>query len=200
MKKSFFKRFIDFLKEDSFPSLIVSLIIAFLLIKYVFFPVLSFLTGSSLPLVIVESCSMYHKERGFNLIFSKSDIYSKNGIDIKDTKKWDFQDGFSKGDIIFVVSAKNAKVGDVIIFDGSARNPIIHRVVSIREENGIKIYSTKGDNNEGQLKPPRDKTDETNIPESKVIGKALFRVPLLGWVKLIFFEPFRDPRYRGLCY
>ena len=31
-------------------------------------------------------------------------------------------------------------------------------------------------------------TDETHITEDQIIGKAIFRIPLLGWVKIIFEE------------
>lgn len=189
--KDYLVKFWRFLQKDSWASLVVTLILAFVLIKFIFFPLLSFVTGTTLPLVIVESCSMYHHEEGFELSFS-SQIYEKNGISIDDTKNWIFQDGFNKGDVIFVVGPKNIEVGDVIIFNGGARNPLIHRVISI--ENGI--YSTKGDNyltNAGQL------PSEVRIREEQIIGKALFRVPLVGWAKLIFYEYSRLPNERGFC-
>ena len=63
------KKFWNFLQEDSWPSFFATLVIAFVVIKFVFFPGLSFLTGSSLPLVIVESCSMYHHEDGMEKSF-----------------------------------------------------------------------------------------------------------------------------------
>lgn len=190
------KKFWSFLKEDSIYSLIVVLIIAAIVIRYVFFPLLSFLTGSALPLVIVESCSMHHYEYGFEKIFDASKIYQNNNISLEDTKGWTFQDGFNKGDVIFVVGADNVKIGDVIIFNAGARYPLIHRVVSIGEdENGI-FYSTKGDNritNYNQL------SSEKKIYQDQLIGKALFRVPYIGWIKLVFFELSRDPSDRGFC-
>ena len=192
MKKIMFywEKIWDFLHEDSWASFIASLIIAFILIKFVFFPGLSFLTGTSLPLVIVESCSMYHSEEGFEKIF-ESPVYSDNGISLEDSSGWDFQDGLNKGDIIFVVGAENLEVGDVIIFDGGANHPLIHRLVSVGE-----VYSTKGDNyktNSKQLNA------EKGIPKEAIIGKALFRIPVIGWAKLIFFEGSRQPNQRGLC-
>ena len=48
-------------KDDSLKGWIFSIIFLFILIKFIFFPTLSFITGTSLPLAIVESCSMYHQ-------------------------------------------------------------------------------------------------------------------------------------------
>ncbi len=181
----------DFLQKDSWPSFIVTLLVAFVVIKFIFFPGLSFLTGTSLPLVIVESCSMYHHEDGFDRTFESS-VYEDYGIRIEDTALWDFQNGFSKGDVIFVVGAGEPEVGDVIIFNENVQYPLIHRVVSAEDD----VYSTKGDNyktNSGQ------RPAEKSIVESRLIGKALFRVPAIGWAKLIFFEFGRDESQRGFC-
>lgn len=186
----FINKFFNFLREDSWASLIVTLIIAVILIRVVLFPILSLITGTSLPLVIVESCSMYHPEGGFEKIF-ENDIYEENGIFLEDSEEWVFRDGFSKGDIIFVVGAKNVEIGDVIIFEAGAKYPLIHRVIAADE-----TYGTKGDNyltNPGQL------AVEEEIYEEQIIGKALFRIPYLGWVKLIFFEFARPVNERGIC-
>lgn len=185
------KKFWAFLQKDTWLSLIVTLIIAFVVIKYIFFPLLSLATGTSLPLVIVESCSMHHYQGGFEQSFT-SPVYANKGINLNDTKNWIFQNGFNKGDVIFVVGPKNIHVGDVIIFQAGAANPIIHRVISINDG----IYSTKGDNhltNAGQL------PSEMSINQDQIIGKALFKVPFVGWAKLIFFEWSRAPTERGLC-
>jgi hypothetical protein len=184
------KKFWKFLHKDTWTSFAVTLIIAFIVIKFVFFPLLALTTGSALPLVIVESCSMYHHEDGFEKTF-ESPIYENNGIEIEDTENWIFQNGFSKGDVIFVVGAKNPEVGDVIIFNGGTTHPLIHRVIKADE-----TYATKGDNyktNTGQL------PSEKRIEEDQIIGKALFKVPFVGWAKLIFFEWTRPANQRGLC-
>jgi len=187
---TYIKKSWAFLEEDSWSSFFVTLLLAFVIIKFVFFPGLSFITGTDLPLVIVESCSMYHYENGFDKIFG-SPVYNNYGVSLNDSNSWIFQNGFSKGDVIFVVGAGNVKVGDVIIFNGGEQNPLIHRVV---RANGS--YSTKGDNyktNFGQL------PFEKNILKNQIIGKALFKVPFIGWAKLIFFESERNSRDRGMC-
>ena len=179
-----------FLKEDSWPSFFVTLLLAFIIIKFIFFPGLSLITGTNLPLVIVESCSMYHHENGFEKIFESS-VYSNYGINLEDSDDWIFQSGFSKGDVIFVIGAKNVEIGDVIIFNGGAQYPLIHRVIG----NG-NSYSTKGDNYKTNS---RQLNSEKNIPENQLIGKALFKIPFIGWAKLIFFEGGRNPNERGMC-
>jgi len=187
----YFKKTWDFLQEDSWPSFVVTLLIAFVVIKFVFFPGLSFLTGSSLPLVIVESCSMYHHEDGMAKSFESS-VYEDYGLSLLDSLGWDFQNGFAKGDVIFVVGADDVEVGDVIIFNENVQYPLIHRVVSV--EDGV--YSTKGDNyktNSGQ------RSAEKSIAEDRLIGKALFKVPFVGWAKLIFFEGRQPVNNKGMC-
>ena len=186
----YWKKFWGFLKKDNWGSFAVTLLIAFLVIKFIFFPGLSLITGTSLPIVIVESCSMYHQDPGFENTFT-SPVYEQYGIDIGDTGNWDFQNGFSKGDLIFVVKANDIEVGDVIIFHGGAANPLIHRVVETGE-----TYSTKGDNYKTNS---RQLALELNIREEQIIGKALFKVPAVGWAKLIFFESGRDEDQKGLC-
>ncbi|MFH1238354.1 MAG: hypothetical protein ABIH79_00045 [archaeon] len=188
--KRYWEKFWNFLHEDSWISFAVTLLLAFIIIKFVFFSGLSFVTGTSLPLVIVESCSMYHHEAGFEKIFESS-VYEDYGITLEDTSDWDFKNGINKGDMIFVVAADNIKIGDVIIFNGGTTNPLIHRVIQVED-----TYSTKGDNyktNSKQL------LSEKVIEEDRIIGKALFKVPVIGWTKLIFFEWTRVPNDRGLC-
>ena len=60
--KNWLVGFWRFLKKDTWQSWIVSLILAFVFIKFIFFPVLSWVFATSLPLVVVESCSMYHPD------------------------------------------------------------------------------------------------------------------------------------------
>jgi len=192
MKKvvGIWERIWGFLHEDSWASFAVTLILAVIIIKFVFFPGLSFVTGTDLPLVIVESCSMYHHEDGFDRTFESS-VYDYYGLDLSDTTNWIFQNGFNKGDVIFVVGADDVEVGDVIIFNGGNTYPLIHRVVDVGDS-----YSTKGDNyktNSGQL------PSEMVIPKNEVIGKALFKVPFVGWIKLVFFEFGRSSEARGFC-
>jgi len=194
--------------SDSIWSWVVALILIFLFIKFIFFPGLSLIQGTSLPLAGVESSSMDHQivvdDYGrFTLcgnIYSKENIVHKNfeeywetcgnWYEQRDITKQEFnsfslKNGFSKGDIIIVWGRFTPKIGDVIIFKPNAESlkqtPIIHRIVKI--ENGI--IETKGDHNEAQITLPNDyNTDETHIASSQIIGKAVFKIPYLGYIKI----------------
>ena len=187
-------------KDDSFKGWIFSIVFLFIFIRFIFFPGLSFVTGTYLPLAIVESCSMYHQGNLFsnfdNWWERHEEKYSAFGITREDFESFHLSNGFNKGDILFIlgISPENVKIGDVIIFEAGARNPIIHRVVSISEEEGDYIFSTIGDNNQGQLE------FEKRISSEKVVGKTALRIiPYAGWLKLIFFEFQKPLSERGFC-
>lgn len=199
--KEVWKKFWDLLwKDDSWKGWLFSIIFIFIFIKLIFFPVLSLATGTALPLAIVESCSMYHE----NNLFSNTQKwwvdhtakYSRLSINLDEWNTFSLKRGFNKGDILFALRANPEKleVGDVIIFEAGHTNPLIHRIVRVKEENGEKIFSTIGDNNPGQLEV------EQEITEDQLIGKAVFRLtPYAGWLKLIFFEFKRTSSERGFC-
>ena len=187
-------------KDESLKGWIFSIIFLFIFIKFVFFPGLSLITGTSLPLAIVESCSMYHDG---NLI-SNSDSwferhekkYSAFEIEKNDFNNFKFKKGLNKGDILFVIgiNPSKIKVGDVVIFNANQRNPIIHRVVNITEGENGRIFSTIGDNNNGQI------SFERSISEDELVGKPVLKLaPYLGWIKLVFFERAKNPSERGFC-
>ena len=199
--KKYWKKFWFLLwKDDSWKGWLFSVIFLFLFIKLIFFPVLNLVTGTSLPLAIVESCSMYHNGNlfsNFDSWYERHDAkYSDVTINKLDFQDFPFKKGFNKGDILFIVGTapEKLKVGDIIIFQANQRNPIIHRIIGIKEQDGERIFSTMGDNNNGQL------SIEKEITEDQIIGRAVFRLaPYLGWGKLIFFEPLRPDSERGIC-
>ena len=187
-------------KDDSLKGWIISILFLFIIIKFVFFPLLNLATGTALPLAIVESCSMYHQGNIFSSTNNWWERHDEKYLNLEITKsefeKFNFKRGFTKGDILFIVGTKPEKleVGDVIIFEASQKNPIIHRIINIKQENEEYTFSTIGDNNNGQL------SFEKVISEDKIVGKASFRlVPYLGWVKLVFFEGGKSSSERGFC-
>lgn len=192
-QKNYAKKFSEFWDwlwhSDSVLSWIVALALAFVTVKFIFFPILSFLLGTSLPLVVVESSSMEHPgsffgnvigtDKSFDLWWQeKGAWYEQRKINKTEAESWPLRTGFDKGDIIVVYRASNPQVGDVIIFNANTKHPIIHRIVSI---NG-GIIETKGDNNIAQL------SIETSISKKDIVGRAIFRIPKLGWLKLAFVE------------
>ena len=188
MVKENIKKFWKFLQEDTWQSWLVSMIIIIVLIKFIFFPTLSWITGSPLPLVVVESCSMYHNADFENWWDAHAALYMQYNITKSDFQSYIFQNGLNKGDVILVWSKSTYNIGDVIIFNAGTQYPIIHRVVTAPN------LSTKGDNNGGQL------SEEKTISPNQIVGKGIFHIPLIGWLKLIFYEPFRPADQRGFCH
>ena len=188
--KVILKKIWNFLwNDDSIWSWIVSLILAFLLVKFILFPALSLIFASSMPLVVVESSSMHHPgnffsrtlqtQSNFDLWWNgKSNWYESKNITKLEAENWPLRAGLEIGDIVVLSGWSKPKVGDIIIFSSTTVHPIIHRVIAIKEINGNTYYSTKGDNNEDQL------IQEKSIPKDALIGKAIMRIPLLGWIKL----------------
>lgn len=77
------------------------------------------------------------------------------------------------GDAIFSkeVSESELKINDIISFhDGHDINT--HRIIGISEENGVKLYQTKGDNNK--------KEDKEKVSYSKIEGKYQFKISHFG--------------------
>ncbi|HLC50845.1 MAG TPA: signal peptidase I [archaeon] len=82
-----------------------------------------------------------------------------------------------KGDMVVVAGFPEYKVGDIVVFDVPVRRyPIIHRIYEITNS----TIKTKGDNNPGP--------DPWTISKEDIHGKSLVRLPLIGWIKIIFTE------------
>jgi signal peptidase I len=186
-------------KDDSMASWFVNVIIAIILVKFVIYPGLGLLLGTSFPVVAVVSCSMEHKTTNCDTnqvsnlcgvtdvgdvdfdVFWKTcgNWYEDKNIDKEMFKEFRFKNGFNKGDIMVLVGADNVNIGDVVVFgSGYGTEPIIHRVVDIDGD----IVMTKGDHNIAQM------PFERNINKEAVFGKAVLRIPYLGWVKVIFSD------------
>ena len=200
-------------ESDSIWSWVIALVLIFVFVKIIFFGSLSLIMGTSLPLAGVESSSMDHQitKDDYGILGLCGQRYSKETkkyIDFNDyweicgdwyeeksiTKdifsQFSLQNGFRKGDIIVIWGRFEPRIGDIIVFkpnsESKAPRPIIHRIVSINNE----IIQTKGDHNQKQLTMENNiyKTDETSIKQEQIIGKAILKIPYLGWVKIIFSE------------
>jgi hypothetical protein len=203
--------------SNSALSWVVALLLIFIFVKIIFFPGLSLVFGTNLPLAGVESSSMDHQIVGssfggyslcgnsytledkkhidFNGYWNEcGNWYEDNDITKEQFSKFSLKNGFAKGDIIVVWGRFTPTIGDIIIFqankDSSAPRPIIHRIVSIDEDG---IIATKGDHNAEQLKKGNNifNTDETTITEDDIIGKAIIKIPYLGWPKIWMVEGLR---------
>lgn len=99
-----------------------------------------------------------------------------------------------KGDLLFLkgedpANIKNGtiegKEGDIIVYNarglwpGAPSDPIVHRVVDKRYDNGY-LFLTKGDAN--------PTPDDSWVPETRILGVVVGRIPYIGWVKIILTD------------
>ena len=188
-----------FWHEDSIASWIANIVVAFLVIYFIVYPVLGAVLGTSFPIVAVISESMDHSNANEQLCGLRLDEfkdsfdnywdvcgswYETRGISKDQFKGFPFPKGFSKGDVIILWRPTNIKVGDILIFQGSKPQPIIHRVVKIDDG----FYQTKGDHNSNSITGP---DGETRISQDRIYGKGIIRLPYLGWVKILFVDAVR---------
>jgi signal peptidase len=175
-------------EDDSIWSWLVNIVLAFILIKFIVYPGLGFVLGTNYPIVAVVSSSMEHN-MGFDEWWNKNkEWYIGRGITKDEFLTFPLKNGFYKGDIMVLIGEKpeSIKVGDVIVFGSRKPDPIIHRVVKKWKEGNKYYFATKGDNNPGSIKSAL--VDETKIEEGRIIGKAVLKIPLLGYIKIIFVE------------
>lgn len=86
----------------------------------------------------------------------------------------------NKGDVVLLdKKPKIYKEGDIIAFeqDGVV---VVHRIVSVNEEDGIYTYKTKGDANKTM--------DQWEVKTSSVVGHYLGRGLYIGWPTIILSE------------
>lgn len=80
------------------------------------------------------------------------------------------------GDVVIVKKEKELKEGDIISYR-KGKSVITHRITSIIEENGEKIYKTKGDNNNTE--------DSEQIINEIIEGKVIKIIPKIGNIVFI---------------
>jgi len=209
-------------EDDSVWSWIINVIIAFVLIKFIIYPGLGLILGTTHPVVAVVSGSMEHKTTpicvkqetidykdscvewnykmcgkvydekqkvNFDYFWQEcGEFYREQNINQIDFEKYSLKNGFNTGDIMVLLGKKPEKVnvGDVIVFQAEKPDPIIHRVINKWDENGKFYFTTKGDHNQGIINGYP--VYEARIDESRIIGKAVARIPYLGYIKIWFVE------------
>jgi len=111
-------------------------------------------------------------------------------IEVRRVVSGSMEPGIAVNDIAVTraVSANDISAGDVILFDAPARSqgflvpaeprrqPVLHRVIHVVEnENGVH-FETRGDNN--------GHPDDWLVPAASVRGELLFHVPYAGYLFL----------------
>lgn len=190
--KKTLKKVWHFIWEDnSVWSWIVNVVLAFVLIKYIVYPGLGFLLMTTHPVVAVVSESMEHDGNFENWWQKSGKWYTISGIEKDEFRDFPFTSGFNKGDIMVLKgkSPEDIRIGEIIVFWSARKDPIIHRVVNKWQENNVYYFQTKGDNYRTNPVPIRSSfLDETRISQDNIVGNAVLRIPLLGYVKIWFVE------------
>jgi signal peptidase I len=167
----------DILKE--FKEIIIAVILVLVLYNG-----LSFVLGTTVPVTSIVSQSMQHSSNFEEWWAFNEGKYSEFNITKESFSSFPYKDGLYIGDMIVVAKAEQINIGDVIVYhpaDGcfpgiSSKETIIHRVVS------TDPILTKGDNN-----PSPDLFREKSCV-TKIEGKAVLGLPLLGYPRLLLFQ------------
>ena len=195
--------------SDSTASWIANIILAFIIIKFIFYPVLGLVLGTPFPVVAVVSESMEHGLHEGQICGQSYESFPNNfdswwsvcgywyeelsePINKEEFQEYKFKNGFNKGDIMVLWRAtpKNLDLGDVLVFQGPRGEPIIHRIVKITTETNENnetsyYYQTKGDHNSDTF---AGFLGEDKISEDRIFGQAVIKIPFLGWIKVIFAD------------
>ena len=206
---SYLKRFWYYLWHDnSLGSYALNFILAFILIKYIFFPGLGFILGNDIPIVAVVSGSMEHRIVNQNICGNTVERESswtlpldtwwdycgeyyetELGITYDQFEDFPFTNGLNKGDVVVLKyrEISEIEIGDILVFVPgdlqwySQNGPVIHRVVNIFQEDDEIFFQTKGDQNDRVF---THRNFENRISEDQIIAVALFRVPVLGYGRI----------------
>lgn len=210
--KSYAKKVWNYIwNDDSLGSWLVNIVLAFIIIKFIIYPLMALAFGTGLPVVAVVSGSMEH-EGSFDTwwgsqaicanlqVCTQEEWYLQKGINKSEFESFTLHNGFNKGDLILLkgVDEGDISIGDILVYDAAGKAlPIIHRVVEISNTTGEEIFQTKGDHNPYQISNPS--LDEKNVKYSYVRGKAMAKIPYVGYVKLwavdlfsLFSNPSKD--------
>jgi hypothetical protein len=132
-------------------------------------------------------CSKKYDAKDNSLSFNEywdacGEWYEKNNITKDMFSSFQFNKGINRGDILIIkgVEPKDIKVGDILLFTaGSNAAPITHRVVKIAINGDKLVFMTKGDHNEASG------FIDMNIQETQILGKAINKIPKLGYLKIL---------------
>ncbi|MEM1988473.1 MAG: signal peptidase I [Candidatus Woesearchaeota archaeon] len=192
--ETFLSKIKDFWKwlneSDSWLATVLWIIIFYIMIRYLIYPVLGFFLGTPYPIVAIVSGSMEHRgsfdewwNRKTILGYTQGMWYELNNITKEMFLSFHFKNGLNKGDVLILrgKKAEDINVGDVIVFSTPSGKAVIHRCVKKWEKDGKIYFQTKGDANPGVGRNDAIKEDE--ISQDRLIGVAWIRIPWLGYPK-----------------
>ena len=90
------------------------------------------------------------------------------------------------GDVAIIkeVEIETITEGDIIQFIGDNNVTLLHRVIDKYEEDGQKLFITKGDANEDP--------DFDPVSYQQITGKSIFTIPKIGWIQIFVKGFFRN--------
>ncbi len=211
------KRFWDYMwNDDSFGSYVVNFIFAFLVIKYIMFPVIGFAFNNDYPIVAIVTGSMEHKivdgrvcdkiivdVKNKNLNIDEywslcGNYYETNfNMNKEQFKEYDYTNGLNIGDVMILYGKNPQKieVGEILVF--IPQDKMVNGESYFFNNYGPvihRIVNKYEDEQTGKIyfqtkgdhNPISQPRFETEIPEEDVIGVAVARIPKIGYVKLAF--------------
>ncbi|MFT4310124.1 MAG: hypothetical protein ACMXYC_00655 [Candidatus Woesearchaeota archaeon] len=195
--------------SDSWISWVLNVLLAFVIIKFLLYPGLGFAFQTDFPIVAVVSGSMEHasqldrqgdticgvpveRQRFFDIPTYWQHCgswYAQRGISLEQFSSFPFTHGFYKGDVMVLYGTpfEALEVGDVVVFIAYDGRPIIHRVVGFGQDDDMRYMQTKGDSNPDMINQP-GVMNEFKVVEEQYIGRAVWRIPVVGYVKIMFHE------------
>lgn len=201
--------------DDSPLSWLLAIVTAFVIVRFLVYPLLGLVLGTGFPIVAIVSGSMEHAfqpvgsptpemcgvpgERGrvsFEVFWETcGNWYVEQGISKELFESFPFRRGMYKGDVIVLASPRpeNIQIGDVIVFiqeQNPVLEPIIHRVVGKNEINGTITFKTKGDHNRDSfvVDTPFKYLNEHEVREDQVVGRAIIRIPWIGYIRVWAYD------------
>ncbi len=119
-------------------------------------------------------------------------FYTNKGITKEEFSDFPFSGGFNTGDIMILKGKdpEDIKVGDILVYWGNQFDPIIHRVVDIKNSSDGIVLQAKGDHNS------HSNTNEVEIRPKRIVGYreyekgsvAVLRIPYIGYIKIGFVK------------
>lgn len=82
------------------------------------------------------------------------------------------------GDIALIqkTDTKTLKQGDIIQFTTNNLT-VVHRILTITQQDNNTLYTTKGDANQDP--------DANPITSAQIFGKSVFTIPFIGWIQIV---------------
>lgn len=96
------------------------------------------------------------------------------GISLFSVQSGSMEPTINTGSVVLIQKPVAYKEDDIITFlDTNKNDTTTHRILAIKNVNGEKIFTTRGDANRGE--------DRETIKENQILGKVFFSAPYLGY-------------------